>query len=205
MALGLMGRDPAGLQLAIRVALAFVPAALLGLLLESRIKSLLFGPWPVVAAWLVGGAGILWVSQWMRSMEGRGPGSVEVLTCRAAFLIGVVQCMAMWPGVSRSLATILGGILVGLSMPAAVEFSFLLGVVTLGAATGYDALKHGHAMMEAFDALPMALGFAAAFLSAVLAVKWMVGYLNRHGLEIFGYYRLGLAGVVAVLLLAGLV
>ena len=74
MALGLMGRDPAGLQLAIRVALAFVPAALLGLLLESRIKSLLFGPWPVVAAWLVGGAGILWVSQWMRSMEGRGTG-----------------------------------------------------------------------------------------------------------------------------------
>jgi undecaprenyl-diphosphatase len=110
----------------------------------------------------------------------------------------------MWPGVSRSLATILGGLLAGLSLPAAVEFSFLLGVLTLGAATVYDGLKHGRAMMAMFDLLPMALGFASAFVCALLAVRWMVGYLNRHGLEVFGYYRIGLAIMVAGLLLAGL-
>jgi undecaprenyl-diphosphatase len=203
MALGILGRDPAGLRLAARIALAFLPAALLGLILEPPIKSHLFGPWPVVAAWFVGGAGILWVS---RSMRVRGEGSagpIDALAWRGALLIGIIQCVAMWPGVSRSLATILGGLLVGLSLPAAVEFSFLLGVVTLGAATGYDALKHGPAMLASFDAFSMGVGFAAAFLSAVLAVRWMVGYLNGHGLQIFGYYRLGVSLVTASLLLAG--
>ncbi len=204
MALGLAGRDPAGLRMALQVAFAFLPAALLGLLLEGWIKSHLFGPWPVVAAWFVGGAGILWISRAMGKAKARGGAALDTMTWGVALLIGLAQCVAMWPGVSRSLATILGGLLAGLSLPAAVEFSFLLGVVTLGAATGHDAFNHGKAMLEAFAPLPMALGFLAAFLSAVLAVRWMVGYLNRHGLEIFGYYRLALALVVAGLLLSGL-
>ena len=203
MALGLLGRDPAGLQLAFRVAMAFLPAAILGLMLEGWIKSHLFGPWPVVAAWFAGGAGILGIARWMRGMGLHSGDSLEAMTWRMAIVVGLIQCVAMWPGVSRSLATIVGGLMVGLSLPAAVEFSFLLGVVTLGAATGYDAIKHGQAMLEAFDALPMAMGCAAAFLSAVLAVKWMVDYLNRHGLEIFGYYRMGVALIAAALLLAG--
>ena len=109
----------------------------------------------------------------------------------------------MWPGTSRSLVTIVGGILVGLSMSAAVEFSFLLGVLTLTAATAKDALEHGREMLAAYGWLPLALGFVAAWLSAVLAVRWMVGYLNKHGLEVFGYYRIGLAIVVAALVLRG--
>jgi undecaprenyl-diphosphatase len=109
----------------------------------------------------------------------------------------------MWPGVSRSLATILGGIMVGLSTPAAVEFSFLLGVVTLGAATLFDAIQHGREMLEAFNALALLLGLATAFLSAVVSVKWMVNYLNRHGLQIFGYYRVGIAVLAAALMMGG--
>jgi undecaprenyl-diphosphatase len=109
----------------------------------------------------------------------------------------------MWPGVSRSLVTIVGGILVGLSLPAAVEFAFLLGVVTLGAATAYDGLKHGQEMLEAFGPLPLFLGFLSAWISAVLAVKWMVAYLNKHGMQIFGYYRIALAVVVTALILGG--
>jgi undecaprenyl-diphosphatase len=112
----------------------------------------------------------------------------------------MAQCIAMWPGVSRSLVTIVGGILVGLSLPAAVEYSFLLGVVTLGAATAYDGLKHGQAMLQTFEPQALAIGLFFAFISAVISVKWMVAYLNRHGLAIFGYYRVVLAVLTAVLL-----
>jgi undecaprenyl-diphosphatase len=93
--------------------------------------------------------------------------------------------------------------LVGLSLPAAVEFSFLLGLVTLSAATGYDTLKHGQVMVQTFDAQALALGVVFAFAAAVLSVKWMVGYLNRHGLALFGYYRVALALVTGVLLMGG--
>jgi undecaprenyl-diphosphatase len=117
-----------------------------------------------------------------------------------ALVIGLVQCIAMWPGVSRSLVTILGGALVGLSLSAAVEFSFLLGLLTLGAATCYDAIKHGHVMLQTYDGLSLLVGLIAAFIFAVFSMKWMVAYLNRHGLSIFGYYRI-MAAIVAIVLL----
>jgi undecaprenyl-diphosphatase len=103
--------------------------------------------------------------------------------------------------VSRSLVTIVGGLLVGLSLPAAVEFSFLLGVVTLSAATAYDALKHGEEMLSTFGLTPLLIGFFAAWLSAVVAIKWMVAYLQNHGLAIFGWYRVALAIAVTAWLL----
>jgi undecaprenyl-diphosphatase len=198
---GLFGGDPIGLRLLIGVAAGFLPAAVLGLLFNKHIKEYLFGPWPVVAAWLVGGLAILAVSYRNRSRQAGASGSaLEDLTWKMALVIGVAQCIAMWPGVSRSLVTIVGGILVGLSLPAAVEFSFLLGVLTLGAATAYDGLKHGQAMLQTFEPQALAIGLIFAFISAVVSVKWMVAYLNRHGLEIFGWYRVVLAVVVAGLL-----
>jgi len=202
MALGMLGRSAGGRRLAMHILAAFLPAAGLGFVLEKTIKKYLFGGnawglWPVVAAWFVGGAAILAVSYFRRRKPGAGGLSLEDLTVRMAVIVGVAQCLAMWPGVSRSLITIVGGLLVGLSLPAAVEFSFLLGVLTLSAATAYDALKHGREMLDTFGAIPLAVGFIAAWLSAVLAVKWMVGYLNNHGMNIFGWYRIGLALVVA--------
>ena len=116
-------------------------------------------------------------------------------------IVGVAQCIAMWPGVSRSLVTIVGGVLVGLSLPAAVELSFLLGVITLSAATAYDALKYGPEMLSTYGLTPLLIGFGAAWISAVLAVKWMVGYLKSHGMGIFGWYRVVLAGAVTIWLL----
>jgi undecaprenyl-diphosphatase len=109
----------------------------------------------------------------------------------------------LWPGTSRSLVTILGGLAVGLSLPAAVEFSFLLGLLTLSAATGYKTLKAGSAILNAYGGINVAIGFVVATISAFVAVKWMIGYLNRHGLALFGYYRIALACVVGGLLLAG--
>lgn len=203
---GLFGRDPIGLRLLSGVAAGFLPAAVLGLIFNNHIKEYLFGPWPVVAAWLVGGLAILAVSYRNRNNRtARGGSALEELTWKMAFIIGIAQCIAMWPGVSRSLVTIVGGIMVGLSLPAAVEYSFLLGVVTLGAATAYDGLKHGQAMLQTFEPQALAVGLFFAFISAVISVKWMVAYLNRHGLAIFGYYRVVLAVLTAALLLTNII
>ena len=120
-----------------------------------------------------------------------------------AVVVGLIQCIAMWPGVSRSLVTIVGGVIVGLSLPAAVEFSFLLGLLTLSAATAYDGLKYGQEMARSFGLLALFFGFLGAWVSAVLAVKWMVAYLKKHGMQIFGYYRIALAIVVTFLILGG--
>lgn len=208
MTLGMLGRDAIGRNLAFSIIVAFLPAAVIGLLLEKTIKKYLFGGdewglWPVVAAWFFGGVAILAVTMFRR-MRGATPHSgldLEHITLRMAFVVGLFQCIAMWPGVSRSLLTIVGGLMVGLSVPAAVEFSFLLGVVTLTAATAYDAMKYGQEMLAHYGMLPLLVGFGAAWLSAVIAVKWMVAYLKSHGLEIFGWYRIGAAFVVASWLL----
>jgi undecaprenyl-diphosphatase len=208
MTMGLLGRNQTGGRLLLNLVSAFVPAAVIGLLLEKPIKKYLFGGdawglWPVVAAWLVGGLAILAVS-FARRRRGASPSTgldLDQLTIRMALIVGFAQCIAMWPGVSRSLITIVGGVLVGLSLPAAVELSFLLGVITLTAATLYDALKHGPEMLATYGAVPLLIGFVSAWISAVLAVKWMVGYLKTHGMEIFGWYRVVLAIAVAIWLL----
>lgn len=208
MTMGLIGQDATGRRLLINLVSAFIPAAVLGLLLEKPIKKYLFGGdewgmWPVVAAWFVGGLAILAVS-FARRRRGASPSAgldLDQLTIRMALIVGFAQCLAMWPGVSRSLITIVGGVLVGLSLPAAVELSFLLGVITLTAATAYDALKHGPEMLATYGPVPLLIGFVSAWISAVLAVKWMVGYLKSHGMEIFGWYRVALAIAAAIWLL----
>jgi undecaprenyl-diphosphatase len=200
---GLIGKDRAGRRLLINVAAGFLPAAVLGLLFNKLIKSYLFGAWPVVIAWLIGGLAILAVSrrnqaQRQAALPAR---QLDDMTAWMALGIGCAQCIAMWPGVSRSLVTIVGGLIVGLSLASAVEYSFLLGVVTLGAATAFDALKHGQLMLQTFDHYSLIIGVAVAFVAAVISVKWMVNYLSRHGLEIFGYYRVIVAVVATVFLL----
>lgn len=209
MIAGVLGHEEDGRRLAINIVAAFIPAAIAGLLLEKHIKHFLFGAawglWPTVIAWFVGGLAILGAAWFRRARrEHHASGfALEHLTWKHAVIIGVAQCIAMWPGTSRSLVTIVGGILVGLSMASAVEFSFLLGVVTLGAATAKDGLEHGAEMLQIYGPLSIAVGFLGAWISAVLAVKWMVAYLNRHGLSIFGYYRIILALAVGAMIFLG--
>ena len=200
MAFGVAGREPVGARIAVGLAAAFVPAAILGLTAEDAIEGYLFGPWPVAAAWAAGGIVILVTASRVKAAQGY---RLEELTLRAAIIIGVAQCAALWPGVSSSLATILGGLGAGLSLAAAVEFSFLLGLITLGAATAYKALTSGQVMLEEYGVTELAVGFVAAWISAVLAVKWMVAWLNTRGLAVFGWWRLAAAGLVTVLLLTG--
>ena len=195
---GLIGDDREGRRILVALVVAFVPAALVGKGLEDPIESHLLGPFPVAVAWLVGGVFILGFVR--RRVVAIGGNGLAALTARQAVLIGMAQVLALWPGTSRSLVTIVGGLLVGLSLSAAVEFSFLLGLGTLTAATGYELLRHGNQVRDAFGLAAPAVGVVVAFVTAVAAVKWMIAYLNRHDLAIFGWYRI-LIGVATLTLL----
>ena len=199
---GLIGRDAEGARLAVCLLTAFVPAGLLALILQEPIARYLFQPWPIVFAWIVGGVAILWLERSPFRHREVALG-LQSLAVRDALIIGLVQSIALLPGTSRSLVTIVGGIMVGLSVRAALEFSFLLGLVTLSAATAYEGLAHSDAMIASFGWPAMIAGFVSAWLSALLAVRWATQYLDRHGLAIFAYWRLAVGGAVAVLLLVG--
>ena len=199
LARGLAGRDEVGRQLLVRLVVAFVPAAVVGLVLSSSIKTHLFGPWPIVAAWSAGGAFLLW---W-RPRHGATP--LQSFTVRHAALIGGVQVLALWPGVSRSLVTIAAALAIGATMSAAVEFSFLLGLATLTAATALDLAKDGPTLLADYGWRTPLLGVLIAFVTAFAAVRWLVNYLKTRALTIFGWYRLGIAGVTIVLIAAGAV
>ncbi len=205
MAQGLVGRNPDGRHLLITLVIAFVPAAALGAALDSKIEDALFGPWPVVVAWIVGGILILVLERTGRISDRAGPAeegrrSLTSITYRQALIIGLAQCVALWPGTSRSLATIIGALLVGVALSAAVEFSFLLGFATLSAATAFKLVKDGGTLVEEFGILNPLIGMAFAFAAAVVAIRWLVAYLERHDLSIFAWYRFVVAGITIVLL-----
>jgi undecaprenyl-diphosphatase len=211
---GLLGRNKEGLHLIFAIIAGFLPAAVIGLIANDWIEEKLFHFKWIAWAWFVGGIGILAIDRWMK--KGGGSKGVELaeITLKMALFVGFAQCIAMWPGTSRSLMTIIGGLLIGMRLSAAVEFSFLLGLVTLGAATAkkavwpveglaenYDQVFGGAQLMwDTYGLVPLLIGVVAATVSAALAVKWMVGYLNRRGLGVFGWYRIAAAIVAAVMI-----
>jgi undecaprenyl-diphosphatase len=197
MSQGILGRNLEGARLALALVVAFVPAAVCGLAFADAIEGYLFGPWPIVVAWFVGGLFILSAGERLERRQGL---QLDEMGLKAALIIGIAQCVALWPGVSRSLATIAGGLGAGLSLAAAVEFSFLLGLITLTAATGYKTVTSGGVMLTLFGPLPLVLGFLAAFVSAVLAVRAMVSWLRARGLGIFAWWRIAMAAAVATVL-----
>ncbi len=201
IARGMLGGDAVGRQLGVGLVAAFLPAAVIGLLFDDLIEEVLFGLWPVVIAWTIGAIAML---AWERF--GRpGTGALEGLTWQRASLIGLAQCLALWPGTSRSLSTLLAGILLGLSPVAAVEFSFLLGLLTLGAATVWSGLHNGPLLWATYGPTPLVVGFGTAWISAMLAVRWLVRWLETRGLALFAVWRLTLAAVAAGLLVSGVV
>ena len=202
MTMGLVGRNPQGQRLAINLMVAFLPAAILGPIFAEKIEEYLFKPGPVVGALFVGAWLMLAVaySRKLNHTEHRGHG-LDDITWKIALLIGFGQCIAMWPGTSRSMMTIVASLMLGLRPRAAAEFSFLLGLITLTAATGYKIYYGGHDMVSEFGPGAIAIGFVAATISAALAVRWFVGFLIRHGVGPFGWYRLVIAVVLAILLI----
>lgn len=201
--MGCLGKDPQGWKLGLNLIIAFIPAAILGLLLDDIIESALGDNIHAVAGALVVGAiAMLVVEHWRkRTITGLTTPNSETKELHAlsiwhAGIIGVCQCFAMWPGTSRSMATIIGGYLVGLTPAKAAEFSFLLGLITLTAASGYKFVSDGGNMLVALPPGPVVVGCLVAFISALLAVRWLVTYLGRHGLALFAWYRIALAVLV---------
>lgn len=168
------------------LVIAFIPAAVLGLAFSKYIKSYLFHAVPVAAAFIVGGVIILLVERHPRQTTVE---SVRTMTGLDALKVGIAQCFALIPGTSRSGATIIGGMLFGLSRRAATEFSFFLAVPTLIAAGGYDLLKN-RSLLSAHDAPIFGVGLVVAFVSAFVVIRWLIRYIATHDFKPFAWYRI---------------
>ena len=197
-----LGSDRASQRFALNLLIAFMPAAVLGLAFGKLIKSYLFHAIPVALAFVVGGAIILWVERSLRPrvlVE-----RVDEMSWRDALKVGFAQAFALIPGTSRSGATIIGGMLFGLSRKAATEFSFFLAVPTLIAAGAYDFWKN-RALFSMDDASLFATGSIAAFVSAFLCVRWLLRYIATHDFTPFAWYRIAFGVAVLGTAYAGLV
>jgi undecaprenyl-diphosphatase len=185
-----------------KLVVAFIPSAIFGLLLSDTIDALLENPLGVAIALLLGGIVLLFVDKWFDTPTIHDSDKIDYLT---ALKIGFFQCIAMIPGVSRSGATIIGGMTQKLSRQAAAEFSFFLAVPTMFAATakkGYDFYKEGHTLST--DQLQLlAIGNAVAFVVALLAIKFFIDLLTKYGFKAFGWYRIIVGGAIIVLLMSG--
>jgi undecaprenyl-diphosphatase len=187
-------RDSTGRRLIINLLVAFLPAAIVGFLAHDWIKSRLFNPSVVALALMVGGIFILLIERW-------GPQSVvddvNQVPTRSALGVGLAQVLSLIPGTSRSGATIMGGYALGLSRTAATEFSFLLAIPVMFAATGYDLLK-SWALLAAPDLPMFAIGFVVSFVSALIVVRLFLSYVSRHSFRAFAWYRIVLGVIVWV-------
>ena len=204
MALGLLGLDPRGRMLAFNVFLAFLPAAALGPLLDEIIEKKLMDSVIPVAMALLAGAFLMFGAERLRAKRESVDASgfslgLERMRPSSALLVGLLQCVAMWPGTSRSMMTIVGGYLVGLRPAKAAEFSFLLGLVTLTAAAGYKVVTKGEEMAASLEFGPVLVGCLVAGASAAVAVRWLVAFLSQRGLALFAWYRILLAVVIFAL------
>lgn len=218
---GLLGKDPAGKRLLINLTIAFLPAMVTWPLLISLSREYLFRPIPVLAALFLGGLWMIWIDRWRSRRypdaspdDGRAPGiDLDAITPRTAFMIGLFQWGSIWPGTSRALMTIGGGMMLGLRPKAAAEFSFLLGLPTIGAACAYESYSAWKAtrageiepIFSVLGVVPIVIGFAVSAVVAAIVVKWFVGFLERRGLAFFGYYRILLTLIMAPLLLLGII
>jgi len=185
-----------------KLFVAFIPAAIFGFLLSDFIDSMLENVWVVASMLIVGGVFMLFVDRIFNR-----PKENQVVTEKKAFNIGLFQCIAMIPGVSRSMATIVGGMAQGLTRKNAAEFSFFLAVPTMFAASGYKLLKlflepaGADVLKENISAL--VVGNVVAFIVALLAIRFFIGFITKYGFKAFGYYRIIVGGVILALMLAG--
>ena len=185
-----LGSDPVAQRFIVNLIVAFIPAAVLGLLFAKAIKRHLFAPLPVALAFIIGALIILWVERRMRVAPSRVRiDDIDDMRWPDALKIGIAQAFALIPGTSRSGATIIGGMLFGLSRPAATEFSFFLAIPTLFAACIYEFVRN-RGLLSAQDLGAFGVGFAAAFVSAFLCVRWLIRYVSRHDFVPFAWYRI---------------
>ena len=193
---GLVARRPESMRLATALALGFFPVAIVGKLAGHAIKDRLFYPRPIAIALALGGVVMIVVERFRAARKIQGESGLDKVTPMRALTIGVLQCFALFPGTSRSMSTIVAGQLTGLSTATSAEFSFLLGVPTLGAATIYEGLKSRHELLAQSGGPAVIVGLVTSFFVAWAVVATFLRYLQRRGLEPFGWYRILLAAVV---------
>jgi undecaprenyl-diphosphatase len=189
---GGLPREQAAQKFTLNLLIAFMPAAVLGLLFASKIKEYLFAPVPVASAFIVGGLFILWAEKRDHKV------TVEVvdnMSWKDALKVGLAQSLALIPGTSRSGATIIGGLFFGLSRKAATEFSFFLAIPTLFAATAYELVKYRH-LLHAGDWQIFAVGSITSFISAFIAVRALLRFISKHDFTAFAWYRIAFGLVV---------
>ena len=199
--IGGLGRDAAANRFALNIMVAFLPAVMLGLLFGDYIKAVLFKPVPVAVAFIVGGLVILWAE---RRDHRSHCETVDDMSVMDALKIGLAQCAALIPGTSRSGATIIGGLLFGLSRRAATEFSFFLAVPTLIGVAAYDLYKH-RALLAWSDVGLFAVGLVVSFVVAFLCIRWLLRYIMRHDFTVFAWYRIVFGVLVLVTAQTGMV
>ena len=198
-------RDRGAQRFVLNLLIAFLPAAVLGLAFAGAIKARLFAPVPVAGAFIAGALVILWAERRQRARpDSVRIRSVDELRWTDALKIGFAQAFALIPGTSRSGATIIGGMLFGLSRQAATEFSFFLAIPTLFAATGYDLVKNRH-LLSTGDLSMIAVGFAVAFVSAFFTIRALLRYVAHHDFVPFAWYRIAFGLVILGTAYAGLV
>ncbi|MDX2186174.1 MAG: undecaprenyl-diphosphate phosphatase [Opitutaceae bacterium] len=192
---GLTGRNTPGLRLFRNVILAFLPCVVIGLATHEWIEANLFSVAAVAVAGVSGAILMFYAERWRSAAQAAGTPRLEPseLSIRQSISIGFMQCLALWPGTSRSMVTMVGGYFCGLAPAKAAEFSFLVGLPTLAGAAALKIYKSGPLLLQVFGWQPMLVGIAVAALSAFLAVKLFVSYLTRHGLVPFAVYRIILA------------
>jgi undecaprenyl-diphosphatase len=201
---GVLARDPASVRLLVALGVAFLPAAVIGLAVHKKIKETLMAPIPIAGALIVGGVVMVVIEAIRRRRGEPGEEGLDKVTPKRAIVIGFAQCFALWPGASRSMSTIVGGQLGGLSTATAAEFSFLLAIPTLGAATVFDLYKHGGEIVsEPGGGVALAVSMATSFVVSLVVIAGFLGYLKRHGLAAFGWYRIVLGAVVLFVMLRG--
>ncbi len=196
-------------KLFLSVVYGFIPTAILGLLLYKKIKLLMGSPWVVIFSLFIGGMIILAVEQYLVKSEQRKTKNLEVglpsdehyvISKSEAGLLGVIQAIAFIPGVSRSGVLIIGGLLRGIPRKTIVEFSFLLALPTMAAATGLEVIKNGFSFTP-YEYLLLCIGFITAFITAYIAIKTFLRYISTHNFTTFGWYRIGVAVFMAIVLL----
>jgi len=201
---GAMRSHRRGRALLVNLLVAFLPAAIVGLLTHKWIKAHLFGPRPVAVALVLGGIAIL---LYARSRRAKAPAAIQTIDdipIRVALLIGLAQCLSLWPGTSRAMTTMLAALCLGASPVAAAEFSFLLALPTLGMATIFDLVQHYSELTspELGGPWPLVIGLAVSAVVAALAIKTFLAYVTRRGLAPFGWYRIAV-GIAVIALLWG--
>jgi undecaprenyl-diphosphatase len=197
--LGLWKKEASSLYLFTLLTVAFLPAAILGFIFGSAIKKYLFGIWPVIAALSIGGLLMIFIERRLKQSTMRSD-DLSRISVKEALIIGFAQSLALWPGTSRSMATMMAGRLLRFSAKQAAEFSFLLSIPVLAAASLHDLVKYRSELIDAFpDWRIPAVGLFFSFASALIVIRIFLRFLSTHSMEVFGWYRIALAAICFML------